>query len=57
MNYESNPQKLINGNNYYMNHNIQNQIYKATPHSKNTWANPIKSNEQAAMPTYLPIHL
>ena len=51
MNYESNPQKLINENNYYMNHNIQNQIYKATPHSKKHMSQPIKSNEQAAMPT------
>jgi hypothetical protein len=28
-------QNLINGNNYYMNNIIQNQIYKATPYSKN----------------------
>jgi len=48
MNYESNPrtneildkQNIINRNNYYMNHIIQNQIYKATPHWKNIWANP-----------------
>jgi len=37
--------------NYYMNNIIQNQIYKATPHSKKHMSQPIKSNEQAAMPT------